>query len=124
MYSSLSYSSCSGQPECLLGTTSKWCRFTCTHDSSLLVSNISCPQRLYPSSHDPPSGCLSPLPNFFNHAPHTWPTFTHKPATWLQTQGTQPFMQTLCNARTLCVTLVPPPCHASTPLHNVHAMFM
>src|ERR1039457_5909113 len=71
IYRGLSYSSHSGQLECLLGTTSKWYCFTCTYDSSLLTSNISCPQRLYPSSHDLPSGCPSPLPNFFNHTPHT-----------------------------------------------------
>src|ERR1035438_2802900 len=82
MYSSLSYSSRSGQPECLLGTTSKWCCFTCTHDSSLLISNISRPQRLYPSSRDQPStGRLSPLPNFFNHAPHMANVHTHELAT-------------------------------------------
>src|ERR1039457_6715483 len=86
MYRGLSYSSHPGQLECLLGTTSKWCRFSCTHDSSLLTSNINCPQRLYPSSHDLPSGCLCPLPNFFNHA-HTRPTFTQKPATQLTDSG-------------------------------------
>src|ERR1700690_1469573 len=113
MYSSLSYSSCSGQPECLLGTTSKWCRFTCTHDSSLLVSNISCPQRLYPSSHDQPStGCLSPLPNFFQpHPTHSQHSHTRTGNPALQTQGPQPFAQTSCNACTPCVMLVPPPCH-------------
>src|ERR1035438_8669510 len=100
MYRGLSYSSCSGQLECLLGTTSKWCRFTCTYDSSLLTSNISRPQRLYPSSCDLPSGCPSPLPNFFNHAPHTANihTQTSNPAT--DSGPPQPFTQTSCNTRT------------------------
>src|ERR1035438_4507781 len=43
MYRGLSYSSCSRQPECQLGTTSKWNHFTCTHDSILPMSNIGCP---------------------------------------------------------------------------------
>src|ERR1039457_3583995 len=105
MYRGLSYSSCSGQLECLLGTTSKWCRFACTYDSSLLTSNISCPQRLYPSSCDQPStGCPSPLPNF-----STRPTHGHHSHT--DSGPPQPFAQTSCNAHTPCVMLVPPPCH-------------
>src|ERR1039457_2436910 len=93
MYRGLSYSSHSGQLECLLGTTSKWCHFTCTYDSSLLTSNISRPQRLYPSSRDLPSGCLSPLPNFFNHTPHTANVQTRTSNLAHSLRAPQPFTQ-------------------------------
>src|ERR1035438_8914275 len=94
MHRGLSYSSRSGQLECLLGTTSKWCCFACTYDSSLLASNISRPQRLYPSSRDQPStGCPSPLPNF-STTPHTQPTFTHR------LRAPQPLAPTSRNTRT------------------------
>ena len=59
------------------------------------------------------------LAQLFSTTPHTQPMFTHKPATWLQTQGTQPFMQTSHNTCTPCVMLVPPPCHAHTPSCNI-----
>ena len=94
----------------------------CTYDSSLLTSNISCPQRLYQSSCDPPSlGCLSPLPNF-STMPHTQPTFTQTSNLAYRLRAPQPFTQTSRNTRTPRVTLVPPPCHAHTPSCNVCAM--
>src|ERR1039457_6032836 len=109
MYSSLSYSSCSGQLECLLGTTSKWCYFTCTHDSSLPTSNISRPQRLYPSSHVQPStGCLSPLPNFSTCPTHSC-HHSHKPVIRLSDSGPPALRVMSRNACTPCVMLVPPP---------------
>src|ERR1039457_793243 len=107
MYRGLSYSSHSGQLECLLGTTSKWCRFACTYDSSLLTSNICRPQRLYPSSRDQPStGRPSPLPNFSTCPTHSR-HHSHKLVIQLTDSGPPALHVTSCNARTPHVTLMP-----------------
>ena len=124
MYRGLSYSSCSGQLECLLGTTSKWCCFACTYDSSLLASNISRPQRLYPSSHDQPStGRPSPLPNFSTCPTHSH-HHSHKPVIQLTDSGPPALRVTSRNACTPRITLVPPPCHTRTPSRNVCTTFV
>src|ERR1035438_3671238 len=89
MYRGLSYSSHSGQLECLLGTTSKWCCFAFVHMILAFSHQISAAHRGYTQAVVTcPQAVRAPCPTF-STTPHTWPMFTHKLATWLQTQGTQ-----------------------------------
>src|ERR1035438_8105624 len=69
-----------------------------------------------------PQAVQAPCPTFQPHPTHSQCSHTNQQPSE-QTQGTQPFMQTLCNARTPCIIRIPPPCHTCTPLHNVCAMF-
>src|SRR5271154_1767314 len=75
MYRGLSYSSYSRQLDCQLGTTSKQYCFTCTHDSILPMSNISCPLGPCVPAVKTCLGCPSPhppdLPQHLPPAPQT-----------------------------------------------------
>ena len=70
MYRDLSYSSCSGQLECLLRTISEWCYFAHIHMILVYPHQVSATHRCYTQAVVTcPQAVRAPCPTFLQHTP-------------------------------------------------------